>query len=156
VVTRTEVYPSINLTCRGEGRGLQIELVLLPGADEGSIRLTLEGVDSLSIDASTGDLVASVPGTAIRLLRPGARQTVPRGPARDAGSYVITGPQEVGIVTPRHDRSSPLVLRIPVVVPREIRQPSFVDPVRIATDTAGNAYVTGRVATLPAPGTGFY
>jgi hypothetical protein len=78
-VARAEVYPSIDLTYRGEGGGLQIELVLLPGAVEESIRLTLEGVDSLSIDASTEDLVASVPGTEIRLLRPEAGEAPPGG-----------------------------------------------------------------------------
>ncbi|HXI03201.1 MAG TPA: SBBP repeat-containing protein, partial [Candidatus Saccharimonadales bacterium] len=155
-VTRTEIYPFVDLTYRGEGRGLRIELVLLPGADEESIRLTVEGTDSLGIDASTEDLVASVAGAEIRFLRPEASQTLPGGRSRDAGSWVITGPQEVGVVSPRHDPASPLVLSVPVAVPREIRQPTFADPVRIATDAAGNAYVTGRVATLPGEKAGAY
>ena len=51
-----DLYPGIELAFHGDGRALEYDWIVAPGADPSAIRMSFEGADRMAIDAA-GDLV---------------------------------------------------------------------------------------------------
>src|SRR5579864_1815812 len=64
-----EVYPGIDLAYYGNGRQLEYDFVVAPGADPRRIRLAIEGADQIQVD-ETGDLLLKVGSAEIRQRKP--------------------------------------------------------------------------------------
>ena len=91
-----EVYPGIDLVYYGNGRQLEYDFILAPGADPASIQLSIRGLTMaagapLALDAG-GDLTLRVSGGEMLLKRPVAYQMdeTARG-ARSRSAYVLAG-----------------------------------------------------------------
>jgi uncharacterized protein (TIGR03437 family) len=149
-----DVYPGVNLVYYGNGRQLEHDFVVAPGADPSQIRLAVEGTDKMELNAQ-GDLVLHASGGEVRLRKPvvyqeidGARQEVPASFVLDTPHSAFHTPhsQRVGFEIGSYDSSHPLVVD-PVLVYSTFLGGSACDncgALGIAVDSYGNAYVTGK------------
>jgi hypothetical protein len=157
-----DVYPGVDLVFHGEGGRLEYDFELSPGADVRAIRVELEGAEKLAID-DHGDLLLSLPGGGtLRQLAPVAYQPDGRVMRRVPSRYVLIGPEEasdprIGFVVGAYDPALPLVID-PVLSYSSFLggggTGGFDAAYGIATDHAGNAYVTGLTASSDFPGAG--
>ncbi len=160
------VYPGVDLVYYGNGRQLEYDFVLAPGADPASIRLSLRGLEAtdwpaLSLDAS-GDLTLRAPGGDVRLKRPIAYQTDDEGNRQQIDvAYVIVGPLaatgdstwNLGFVLGAYDPSRALVID-PVLSYSTYLGGSELDGGMAVAVRNGEAYVTGYTDSLNFPAAG--
>src|SRR4030095_6804269 len=85
-VRYSNIYPGIDLMYYGQGRQLEYDFVLAPGADPGVIRLDFAGSERLRINQQ-GDLVVEANGAEIELLKPTVYQRVMGERREVAASY---------------------------------------------------------------------
>jgi hypothetical protein len=151
-----DIYPGIDLVYYGRQQQLEYDILVAPGADPTSIRMSFEGADKLEVDPQ-GNLVLHTACDKVIQHAPriyqeshGTQQTV-------SGRYVLLGaespgrntepatttPQQVGFEVGGYDRSRPLVID-PVLVYSTYLGGSGNDSANsVAVDRAGNAYLTG-------------
>lgn len=104
-----QVYPGIDMVYYGNGRELEYDFVLAPGADPCAIGLAFGGARQVSL-ADNGDLVLETEGGRLRQRRPVAYQDV-RGVRREvACHYVLKGGSKVGLRVGAYDKTVPLVI----------------------------------------------
>lgn len=95
-VVYPEVYPGIDLVYEGSHRLLKYTYYLQPGADPGQIRTTFDGVEGVSVDPTTGELVIRTPWGEMRDAAPVAYQEI-QGIRQDiAVSFRLIGEQDIG------------------------------------------------------------
>jgi hypothetical protein len=165
-VRYAQVYPGVDFVFYGTGRDLEYDIALAPGTDVNQVRLTFEGVESLSVDAN-GDLTLHTKAGDLRQLVPAVRQRV-NGRLRHVHChYILLAKNQVGFTLGAHDREQP------VVIDPVLRWSTYLGgsgtsgdaALSIAVDASGHAYVTGVTnslnfpttpgvieATVPAPG----
>src|SRR5205085_5771014 len=105
-----QVYPGIDLIYYGQGRQLEYDLVVAPGADPNQIAFNFEGAERLEVDVTTGALVVHAAGGAqLRQGKPliyqqlnGSKQLVP-------GGFNVNG-NRASFTLGEYDRSRPLVI----------------------------------------------
>ena len=152
------VYPGIDLVHYGNQRSWEHDFIVAPGADPRSIRISFDGPDEVEIDTQ-GNLVLETSTGEVRLRKPVIYQEINGRRQSVSGGYSLNPEsQAVGFQLAAYDDSKPLVID-PVL---ELDNSSYLggmgeDSARgIATDGAGNVYVTGSTsdgATLPGPAT---
>lgn len=156
------VYPGIDLVYYGNQRQLEYDLVVAPGADPTHITLGFEGADTAEIDAQ-GDLVLHTQGGEVRLHQPRVYQAIEGTQHPIPARYVLLPrspgvgwderAHQVGFAVAAYDTSQPLIID-PVLSYATYLGGSRRDVGHhIAVDSAGNAYVTGRTASLNFPTT---
>jgi hypothetical protein len=108
------VYRGIDLVYYGNGRQLEYDFIVAPGADPRVITLAFEGAGALTV-STEGDLVLQTRGGELRLRKPliyqevgGAKRSVP-------GGYVVKGERGVGFQVAAYDGTKPLIID-PVLV----------------------------------------
>ncbi len=147
------VYPGIDVVYYGNQRNLEYDFIVSPGADPSTIRMRIDGAESLTVNA-TGELVLAIPGGEMRQQAPVIYQQGTGGKSIVAGGYVVRG-GEVGFEIGAYDASRALVID-PVLVYSTYLGGSGIDQVTaVAVSTTGFAYVTGvtRSANFPVQGT---
>ncbi len=150
-VRAERVYPGIDLVYHGNGRQLEYDFIVAPGADPASIRLTVSGAERVELD-DRGDIVLYLLGEQLRMHRPliyqergGVRREIP-------GAYALVDPREG-----RHSQSIEIGFRVGAY---DVHTPLVIDPVLsystylggsgdefgfdVAADASGSAYVVGR------------
>jgi hypothetical protein len=102
------VYPGIDLVYYGNGRQLEYDFVLAPGADPARIGLRFEGTEQMEVD-EVGDLVLHTPAGKVRQQKPVIYQEADG--LRDVvdGRYAIRN-QTVGFEIGDYDRGRTLVI----------------------------------------------
>jgi hypothetical protein len=150
-VAYEDVYPGINLVYYGNQRQLEYDFVVSPGSDPRLIRLSVDGANKMTVDAE-GNLVLhtdaqhSSDGN-VRLLAPKAYQDVEGRRLPVAGQWRLAANNIAVIHLAAYDRSKALVID-PVLVYSSFLGGSQANSInRIATDSAGNAYVAGYTAS---------
>jgi hypothetical protein len=118
-----DVYPGVDLVYYGNGRQLEYDFILAPGADPASIRLSVRGLartsgPALALDGR-GDLTLRAPAGDVLLKRPVAYQMDDDGTRHPVeAAYALVGSPEVsgervwhvGFTLGAYDRSRPLVI----------------------------------------------
>jgi hypothetical protein len=149
------LYDGIDAVFYGNGRQLEYDLVVAPGADATAPRIAFDGVDATRID--NGDLVLTVGGREMRQSRPVAYQMASGKRRPVTVDYELTD-RVVRFAVGDYDRTKPLVID-PVFVYSTLyggsQSDGFYD---VAVDATGAAYVAGYTfsrdfAGTPQPGT---
>ncbi|HKQ93035.1 MAG TPA: SBBP repeat-containing protein [Blastocatellia bacterium] len=145
------VYPGVDVVYYGaQGRELEYDFIVAPGADPKAIKLSFEGADKLELN-DQGDLVLQLAGKPIHLRKPvvyqeknGVRQEI-------ASNYAPAGAREVAIDIAAYDASRPLVID-PVLAYSTYLGGSGQDAgLEIAVNAHGSAFVTGLTTSLDFP-----
>jgi hypothetical protein len=149
-----DVYPGIDLVYYGtQGRLLEYDFTVAPGADPTAIVLRFHGGDEVAIDAD-GHLALRGAGGGIRLHKPVAYQLVDGARKEVAAAYVLKGDAHVGFRVAAYDRSAPLIIDPVVTAYATFLGGNAIDQgFGIAVDAAGNAYVTGNTVSTDFPTT---
>ena len=134
------LYQGIDVVFYGNGKNLEHDFVVNPGADTNQIAIEVSGADLRT--TASGDLAVEANGGSLLLKKPIAYQTGPRGRMPVKASYRLRESQirlEVGA----YDHARPLVID-PVFVYSTFLAGSLHDRVTgVAVDSGGNAYITG-------------
>ncbi len=104
-----DVYPGIDVIYYGKLRQLEYDLIVAPGADTHSIRLSFPGIKALRIDTN-GDLVLNLPGGEVRQFKPKAYQEIDGRKVPVDANFVALANKEIGFQLARYDRSKPLII----------------------------------------------
>jgi uncharacterized protein (TIGR03437 family) len=143
------VYPGIDVVYYSRHGQLEYDFVISPGSDAQRIRLSLEQVDGVAIDAHGNATVGTAHATAalappvVYQEREGQRRTV-------RAHYVRRGPRALGIEVERYDHSRPLVVD-PVLYATYLGgsgADSFND---MKLDPAGNIVIDGTTDSFNFP-----
>jgi Beta-propeller repeat len=145
------VYPGVNVVYYGaQGRELEYDFIVAPGADPKAIKLSFEGADKLELNEQ-GDLVLRLSGKPIHLRKPVVYQEKDGGRQEIASNYALAGAREVGIDIAAYDASRPLVID-PVLAYSTYLGGSGQDAgLDIAVNAHGSAFVTGVTTSLDFP-----
>ncbi len=152
-VKLNSVYDGVDLVYYGNGRQLEYDFIVAPGADPKAIRLNFSGSDNARLDA-TGDLLLHTKDGELRLQKPVVYQTVGGKRQNVDGRFVLHDvsvgegqsegkSRQIGFQVAAYDVAQPLVID-PVLVYSTYLGGSTQDEGKgIAIDNVGNAYVTG-------------
>jgi Chitobiase/beta-hexosaminidase C-terminal domain/Beta-propeller repeat len=153
-----EVYPGIDLVFHGrgqgsgtdEGRELEFDFVLAPGAEPERIRLRFGGVQQVELDPE-GDLRLRTSGGDLLQKKPVAYQRQASGRRAVPVRYVLKGRRDVGLVVGDYDRGQELL--IDPVLSYSTYLGGAGDDVGygIAVDGSGNMYVAGSTTSADFP-----
>jgi hypothetical protein len=136
------IYPGVDVVYHGQGRLLEYDFVLAPGADPNEIRIAFEGTSKLALDAD-GQLLLAVGDLEVKQHRPVVYQEFAGAKKEITARYVIKSDGTVGFEIGAYDPDQPLIID-PVLAYSTYLGGTFGDQVNdIAVDSAGNAYVTG-------------
>jgi hypothetical protein len=148
-----DLYPGIDWRVYGNGRQLEYDFVVAPGADPGQIRLSWQGVQAVGMD-SKGNLVLTVAGRSIVQQAPVFYQMVNGVRQNVSGGHVLKADGSVGFRVGAYDATKPLYLD-PVLGYSTYLGGSGADyGYGVAVDPASaQAYVTGTTNSVNFPGT---
>jgi hypothetical protein len=143
-VSYTGVYPGIDLIYYGQGRQLEYDLVVAPGADPSQIAFIFDGAERLEVDAATGALVVTAAGGAqLRQGKPLLYQEVDGAKRAVSGGFITNG-NGTRFSIGDYDRSRPLVIDPAIINYSTYLGGESNDRVHgIAADADGNAYAVG-------------
>lgn len=108
-IRRASLFPGIDLIYYGNGRRLEYDLHVSPGADPGAVVFNVEGGEALSL-AADGDLVISTSSGDLRLAKPTVYQEVDGVRMPVAGGYRIGLDREVRFSVGAFDATRTLVI----------------------------------------------
>ena len=104
------VYPGVDLVYYGNGRDLEYDMIVAPGADASQIGFEFQGAQRLEIDPMTAELVVHAPnGAQLRQGRPVIYQEVNGARRPVSGGFSISG-SRAGFSLGEYDASRPLVI----------------------------------------------
>lgn len=151
-VRYSEVYSGIDLMYYGNGRQLEYDFVVAPGADPAAIRLAFEGGQGMAMDRD-GDLVlkTETAGEEIRLRKPVVYQVVRGSRQEVAAEYMLSDAHEVSFKVGRYDVGEPLVIDPVLSYSTYLGGNSDDFGGGIAVDGSGNAYLTGFTSSTNFP-----
>jgi Beta-propeller repeat len=137
------IYPGIDLVYYGNQRELEYDFVVRPRAAANSIALRFDGIESLALN-SKGDLLVQVDGTAVVQQKPVVYQEY--GKTID-GQYRLISANTVGFDVGPYDHSKALIIDPVLSYSTFLGGNGDDDPRSIATDAAGNVYITGSTTS---------
>ena len=141
-VRYTSLYPGADLVFYGNGSRLEHDFVVAPGADPAAIAMGFSGMRRLQI-TSAGDLSIDTAQASITLRRPLAYQVTGKGKVEVAAAYHLRNDRVTFDLAP-YDHSLPLTID-PVLDYSTFLGDASISTAHIATDTAGNTYITSLV-----------
>lgn len=155
-----EVYAGIDLVYYGNGRQLEYDWVVSPGAGVAQIKTVFDGAENLRIDES-GDLIARTAGGEIRQQRPFAYQEGPAQRRPVECRYVIGEGNQIGLQVGDYDRTRPLIIDPTLVFATffggrgSLSNPGYnsgwEDSYAIAVDGKGDIYIAGATRSRNLP-----
>lgn len=150
-----DVYPGVDLVLYGNGRDLEYDFEVAPGADPSLISVRFEGARSIERDRD-GDLGIVAGSRELRLRRPAVYQG-PRGARTEvSGGYVVGADGEVRFRLGDYDRARPLVIDPVVSYASYLGGGAHDLAQEIAVDRAGNVILVGQTASPDFPLTGSF
>jgi hypothetical protein len=144
-----QLYPGIDLVYYGNGRQLEYDFTVEPGADPRRIRLRFAGAEEVRLDHS-GDLVLRVGGAELRQRKPVAYQESRPVEAR----YVLRGRREAGICLGDYDPSKTLVIDPVVDYSTYLGGEGTDAATAVVVDAEGFIWVTGYTYSIEFPTAG--
>ncbi|MDQ6777711.1 MAG: SBBP repeat-containing protein [Actinomycetota bacterium] len=143
-------YPGIDLVYSGRQGRLEYDFEVAAGANPRVIALALTGAKSLKIDRGGNLIVATAAGTVVQR-RPVAFQRIGGAIHKVAAGFVLEGRDRVRFQIGSYDRSKALVIDPVLSYATPLGGTGTDAATAIATDSAGNAYVTGSTSSTDFP-----
>jgi hypothetical protein len=140
------VYPGVDLVLYGNGRSLEYDFVVAPGADPRAVAMEFEGADSVKLDES-GDLVIRVGDEELRQPRPTLYQVDGEGSTQlvQAG-YSLDAAGKARIDVGSYDAARALVVDPAIFYSTYLGGAGSDTAYGIFVDALGSAYVTGSTS----------
>jgi hypothetical protein len=141
-VRYASLYPGTDLVFYGNGSRLEHDFVLAPGADPRAIALRFRGMRQVQLTPS-GDLLIQTAQGLVEFHRPFAYQETSQGKVEVSVAYRVRNDRatfDVGT----YDRALPLIID-PVLDYSTFLGDAPISTAHIATDSAGNTYITSLV-----------
>jgi hypothetical protein len=139
------IYPGVNLVYYGNQGQLEYDFVVAPGSDPNAIKLSIQGAQSITLDAQ-GNLVLHTAGSDVIEQAPVVYQNVGGIRQSVAGKFVLEG-NTVGFQVGAYDPTRPLVIDPTLSYATYIGGGGTLATggamQAIAVDSTGDAYVTG-------------
>ncbi|QKT02707.1 SBBP repeat-containing protein [Ectothiorhodospiraceae bacterium 2226] len=149
-VVYPDVYPGIDIVYYGNGRHLQYDFEVSPGADVSTIHLMLEGVKGLAL-SENGELRFRVGEHELTMSKPYVYQTERGEHIPVAGAYELLAANTLAFHIPNYDRSKKLVID-PILSYATYLGGSGNDvATAIAVDGDGYIYVAGYTSSRDFP-----
>jgi Chitobiase/beta-hexosaminidase C-terminal domain/Bacterial Ig-like domain (group 3)/Bacterial Ig-like domain (group 1)/FG-GAP-like repeat/Beta-propeller repeat len=149
-VKYADPYPGIDLVYHGNGRQLEYDFIVKPGAKSRRIRLRFLGPTALNLD-SAGDLQVSTKGGQIVFRRPIAYQDENGARRQVDVSFVLLTKDTVGFSIGHYDPHNTLVIDPTLAYSTYIGGSGSDEGHGIAVDSSGSAYVTGMTSSIDFP-----
>lgn len=145
-ITYQELYPGIALHYTGQEGALKSTFHLAPGADPAHIRWHYSGASAVSVNPGSGDLLVTLPDQSQVVERaPVAWQEVNGQRIPVQAAYILSADRSIAFNLGSYDASAPLIID-PTMVYTSTQNLGYLDSgLDIVSDSAGNAYVLGRV-----------
>jgi hypothetical protein len=152
-IAYTELYPGISLRYEGDGRLLKGTYTVAPGADAGAIHWRYQGAGALSVDADGNLRIAAGKEDKLSVSEqaPVAWQMVNGQRVPVTARYDLAADGSVRFALGPYDKALPLTIDPTIVYSTYLGGDSADQTGGLATDAAGNAYVTGYTASSDFP-----
>jgi hypothetical protein len=147
-VVYSNLYTGIDAVFYGNGTHLEHDFIVKPGADYRKIRMRFSDGPRIHL-SKDGALVIALAGDSLRMDAPSIYQNLNGKRHRRSGRFRVLPNGDVSFVVDSYDPHFDLVID-PVLIFSSYLSPLGADGNGIATDAAGNSYVTGY-ATLGYP-----
>ena len=146
-----DIYSGIDLKYYGNGKQMEYDFIVAPGADYSQIAIHYEGAESISINAD-GELVVETKWGEVVEQRPVIYQESARGRAAVTGEYSMKGASAFGFkMTGDFDSSLPLVIDPVLSYSTYLGGGGQDGGMGIAVDGSGASYVTGYTSSSNFP-----
>ena len=139
------VYPGIDLVFHSSQQQVEYDFAVAPKADPRQIRVSFDGVDSLTVD-TTGVLVLRTPHGELVQSRPVAYQEIDGRRRIVDARFRISG-KSLGFALGSYDRSKPLIIDPTLAWSTYLGGSSEDYGYALASDAAGNAYIAGTTGS---------
>jgi hypothetical protein len=146
------VYPGIDLVYYGNQGQLEYDFVVAPGADPRAISLHFQGTQNVALDAA-GSLVVQTAAGSIVQHRPVLYQIANGVRSAVAGSFILEGPNQVGVAVGRYDPTQPLVIDPTLAYSSYLGGSGEELALGLAVDDQGDMFVTGQTSSPDFPTT---
>jgi uncharacterized repeat protein (TIGR01451 family) len=163
-ISYSGLYPGINVRFYGQGRHVEHDFVLSPGADPSRIVLRLEGLDHLALTPA-GDVELALGAVIFRETPPVAWQTVHGATRAVQARWKLLGENRLGIALGEYDRNLPVTIDPVLVYATHLGGTTGQDPDlgstfpadtfigNIGLDSKRNIYVGGATSATDFPTT---
>ncbi|MCZ6675864.1 MAG: SBBP repeat-containing protein [Candidatus Poribacteria bacterium] len=148
-VVYRDVYPGIDLVYSGVQRRLKYTFYLQPGASVDQIEMNYEGVEAVSIDPDTDELILQMGWGTMKDAAPVAHQEIDGVKKPIDVSFRILGDTHIGFAMGAYDSNYMLVLDPGYST--YLGGSSHDIALDIAVDSSGNAYVMGATESTNFP-----
>ena len=147
-----DIYSGIDLKYYGNGKHMEYDFIVEPGADYSQIKIQYEGAESISIN-DNGELVVETKWGEVVEQRPVIYQIDNSSRIAVAGEYRLKGDNTFGFeLSSNYDPALPLVIDPVLSYSTYLGGSSDYDQGNsIAVDTSGAAYVTGYTYSTDFP-----
>ena len=143
------VLPGIDVAYYGDGRSLEYDFVVSPGADPGAIALKFKGQSGLSLDEDGALVLLTGLGNLVNK-RPVVYQENNGRRRPVEGSYKLLAADTVGFTIGQYDKTASLVIDPEIVYCGYIGGSGEDIGTGIAVDSSGAVYVSGVTASTEA------
>ena len=151
-VAYESVYEHVDALYHGQGKNLEFDFQVAPGADPSGIELAYEGARSAEL-AEGGDLVLHTPAGAVTLHKPLVYQIADGKQVPVPARYAIRPHDRVGFTIAAYDRGKPLVIDPSVSYSTYLGGAGADAPAAIAVSSTGEAFLCGATASPNFPAT---
>lgn len=146
-----DIYDGIDLKYYGNGKQMEYDFIVSPGADPSQIQIRYDGVESVSVNEDGELIVETIWGEVVEQ-KPMVYQESGLARRDVAGRYVLAGDRTFGFELPDgYDPSKTLVIDPVLEYSTYLGASSWDHGHDIAVDGEGCAYVTGVTWSLDFP-----
>ena len=144
-VTYESVYEHVDALYHGQGKNLEFDFQVAPGADPSGIELAYAGARSAEL--AGGDLVLHTSAGAVTLHKPLVYQIADGKRVPVPARYALRPHDRVGFAVAAYDRSKPLVIDPSVSYSTYLGGAGADAPAAIAVSSTGEAVLCGATAS---------
>ncbi len=137
-----EVYEGIDLKYYGNGRQMEYDFVVSPGADFSQIQIQYEGAESISVNAA-GELVVKTEWGEVVERKPVIYQIENDSRVAVSGEYSLKGTNAFGFELDKYNPAFPLVIDPVLEYSTYLGGTGIELAMAVVADNNGNAYVHG-------------